>query len=178
MKKLIIISVILLYFVSGCKKDEDDPAPRSGTVTIDNSLKGDQFSGYYAFGFSFVLGNKISTIENPPPDITIDNGSAFDNLIFVNDNNIPSFFKAGEYADAASAGQAFKALTSATVTQWSGIGQSVKPNQVWLYRSDNEKYAKLLVISTKAEQRSDRDYAECTFEWDYQPDGTLTFPAN
>lgn len=175
MKRIVILSALLLYFISGCKK-EDGPAAVTGTVTINNNLKGDQYSGYYAYGFSFSVGRQVSTLDSPDPDVFIDNGSVYDNLIFVNNNNMPSFFKYGEYPDEASAIQAYKMLTSATVTQWVGIGQGVRPNQVWLYRSDNEHYSKLRVVNTKAEQRSDRDYAECTFEWDYQQDGTLTFP--
>lgn len=174
MKKIIAISVLLFYFILGCNKD-DGPAPQSGTITINNDLGGDQYTGYYAFGFSFVMGKKVSSLDNPPPDLIIDNGSTYDNLIFMNNNNNPSFYKFGEYADASTAEQAYKGLTSATVTQWSGIGDQVKPNQIWLYRTDSQHYAKLRVISTKAEDR-ERDYAECTFEWDYQPDGTLTFP--
>lgn len=174
MKKIIFISLFLLYAFSGCKKDEES-GKLSGTVTINNDLGGDQFTGYYALGFSFVLGKKVSTLESPPPDIIIDNGSTFENLIFMNNNNNPSFHKFGDYPDAAKAEQAYKSLTSATVSQWSGIGEQVKPNQIWLYRTDNKRYAKLRVISTQARDL-DRDFAECTFEWDYQPDGTLTFP--
>jgi len=53
----------------------------------------------------------------------------------------------------------------------------LKPNQIWLYRSGTERYAKIRIISTKLDITKDPDYAECTFEWVYQPDGTLTFPA-
>lgn len=179
MKSIVVVSSLLLIIIASCSK-EDESAPVSGTVTINNNLKGDQYTGYYAFGFNFVLGTQVSTIENPDPDISISNGSTYDQLIFVNNNNLPSFFKYGEYADEASASQAYNSLTSATVTQWSGIGTGVKPHQVWLYRSDNEHYAKLRVVSTKAEPaagNTNREFAECTFEWYYQPDGTLTFPA-
>jgi hypothetical protein len=179
MKNVAILSALLLIAVLSCKK-EDEQAPVSGTITINNNLKGDQYTGYYAYGFNFTLGKLVSTFNNPDPDISIENGSTYDQLIFVNNNNLPSFFKYGEYADEASAKQAYSSLTSATVTQWSDIGQGVKPNQVWLYRSDNEHYAKFRVISTRAEQGSEstnnRDFAECTLEWFYQPDGTLTFP--
>ena len=174
MKKIIVISVLLLYILSGCNKD-DDTAQLSGTVTINNDLGGDQYTGYYAFGFSFIMGKKVSSLDNPPPDIIIDNGSTYDNLIFMNNNNNPSFYKSGDYPDAASAEQAYNALTSATVTQWGGIGEQVRPHQIWLYRTDNQRYAKLRIVSTNARDL-ERDFAECTFEWDYQPDGTLTFP--
>jgi hypothetical protein len=66
---------------------------------------------------------------------------------------------------------------------WTDFADPVKPNQVWIYRSQGEKYAKIRIISTVNERRKDTsalrdsvDYAECTFEWVYQPDGTITFP--
>jgi hypothetical protein len=93
------------------------------------------------------------------------------------DNFKDSFYKYGVYGNATAAETAFKSLTSATVTQWQEIADTLKPNQIWLYRSGTEHYAKLRVISTVAEQRSNVAYGSCTFQWVYQPDGTLTFPA-
>jgi hypothetical protein len=70
----------------------------------------------------------------------------------------------------------FYNLTSFTVPEWKVWADSVMPNQIWIYRSGTEHYAKIRIISTVSETRSGHDYAECTFEWVYQPDGTLTFP--
>jgi hypothetical protein len=56
------------------------------------------------------------------------------------------------------------------------MGDSIRNNQIWIYRSGSENYSKFRIISTKSEPGNMRDYAECTFEWVYQPDGTLTFP--
>ncbi len=174
MKGIIILSVFILYFFPGCKKDNIPSI--SGTVTIDNSLAGDQFTGYYAFGFSFALAKKVPTNSSPPPDITIDNNGTLENLIFQANNLHESFYKAGEYPDATSAEQAFKNLISPVVSEWEALGDSVRSNQIWIYRSGNEHYSKLRVISTKSEQSDPRDFAECTFEWVYQKDGSLTFP--
>jgi hypothetical protein len=173
MKKIIIISLLILSFIHGCKKD--DQPPLSGTETINNDLFGTQ--PYYAIGFSFSLGEKLSTLNNPPPDITIDNDNDPQELIFEANNRNNSFFMEGEYASTSEAILAFNNLTSIDIqeSQWSGIGYHVRPNQIWIYRSGSEHYTKLRIISTKAESRSPRNYAECTFEWVYQPDGSLTF---
>jgi hypothetical protein len=61
------------------------------------------------------------------------------------------------------------------VTQWVVWADSLKPNQVWLYKSGNDHFSKLRIVSTVSEVRNNWNYAECTFEWVYQPDGTLTF---
>jgi hypothetical protein len=169
-KNLYIILFVLLAF-TGCKSDN----PKiSGEVTIDNMLYG---SGpYYALGFSFSSAKKISTLSNPEPDLTIDNDGSLGNLILQTNNYLNSFYKTGEFANESQASMVFNNLTSFSVTEWKVWADSIRPNQIWIYRSGTEHYAKIRIISTISETRLGRDYAECTFEWVYQPDGTLTFP--
>jgi hypothetical protein len=89
-----------------------------------------------------------------------------------------SFYKAGEFNDASSAETAYDNLKTGTVqpTEWEGLASPIKAYQVWIYRSGTNNYTKFRIISTISEVRSGKDYGECTFEWEYQPDGTLTFP--
>ncbi len=177
MKKIILILVLITVSLTGCKKDKTTPL--SGNATIDNNLYGDAETGYYAFGFSFVLAKKVSTAGNPPPDITIENGGTLENLILQATNLKNSFYKVGEFADASSSQQAFKNLTSLPVpplAEWTAWAYSIKPDQVWIYRSGTENYSKFRIISTILQSGVSRDFAECTFEWVYQPDGSLTFP--
>jgi hypothetical protein len=172
MKKFLLILLLLLNFLAGCKKHD---TPLSGTVTIDNNLYGT--GPYYAYGFSFVMAKTLSTLDkNPAPDISVDNGDIPGVLILQANNYLESFYKEGEYPDAATAEQAFKNLASAQVTQWKAMGEQIKSNQIWIYRSGTENYTKFRIISTKYETRIPRDFVECTFEWVYQPDGSLTFP--
>lgn len=177
MKRISIILLTIFLILTGCKKDKTPPL--SGTVSIDNNLEGNDKTGYYAYGFSFVLAKKVSTVDNPPPDITIDNDGTPANLLLQATNLLNSFYKAGEFADATAAQQAFKNLTSLTVPQlseWSEWAYLIKPNQIWIYRSGTEHFSKFRIISTNSEPRVPRDFAECTIEWVYQPDGSLTFP--
>lgn len=160
----------------GCRKNDN---PRlSGTDTIDNTLFGN--GPYYALGFSFSEAKKVSTLNDPGPDIALiadtDIDGTIRRLILQTENFKNSFFKVGKYPDASSAEVAFKNLTSASVSQWEEWGDSIKANQVWIFRSGTEHYAKFRIVNTVSEQRSGKAYAECTFEWVYQPDGSLTFP--
>jgi hypothetical protein len=169
---LSVILAFLLFIQVSCKKDKIPDT--SGIVTIDNTTQLAQT--YYVYGFLFSEAKKVSTLETPPPDITVDNNGT---NLFLQQNNLRySFYNAGEYTDAASAETAYNNLTSATVpeTDWVGLADPLKTNQVWIYRSGTTHYAKFRIISTIAEVRSGRNYAECTFEWEYQPNGTLTFP--
>ncbi len=167
-----IILIFLLFLQVSCKKDKIPET--SGTATIDNTTLLAQT--YYVYGFLFSEAKKVSTLDTPPPDITVDNDGT--NLLLQANNLRNSFYNAGEYNDAASAATAYNNLKSASVqeTAWTGLAYPLKVNQVWIYRSGTTNYAKFRIISTIAEVRSGRNYAECTFEWDYQPDGTLTFP--
>ena len=174
--KRYLIFILLTFLVAGCRKDKD--APLSGTFTIDNNLYGD--GPYYAFGFSFISAGKVSTLDDPPPDVTlVAVTDLYGNILKLNlqtTNFKSSFYKAGEYANASDARQAYDNLTSATVTQWEDDADAIEENQIWIFRSRNEKYAKVLITDTFSEERDIWPYAECTFNWAYQPDGTLTFP--
>jgi hypothetical protein len=172
MRKAALIVFIVLGFMPSCRKEE--AAKTSGIATIDNKLVFDNTKQtYFGYGFLFSKASIVSDLDNPKPDITIyTDGSTLSFQTEINNY----FAKAGEYADAASARAAFDKLTSANITQWEGFASPVLANQIWIYKSEDEHYAKVRVISVKSEVRDSRDYAECTFEWVYQPDGTLTFP--
>jgi len=168
-----ILPVLLLLMIS-CRKNDD--APLSGEATINNLLVFDNSrQTYIGYGFLFSEAKLVSTAENPKPDITVDSDGT--NLFFQTNNLNESFFQTGEYDNPASAGEAFNNLTAPVVTQWSEWADMIEANQIWIYRSGSEHYAKIRIISTISEVRDTRDYAECTFEWVYQPDGSLTFPA-
>ena len=164
---LILISMLLMV---SCKKD--DTIPTSGIATINNIT---EFSTtYYVYGFLFSEAKLVSTLDKPSPDITVDSDGT--NLLLQTNNFKNSFYLFGEYSDEAAAKAAFDKLATVNVTQWEGLAYPLEVNQIWIYRSGTEKYAKIRIISTVAELRSGRNYAECTFEWVYQPDGSLTFP--
>ncbi len=169
---LLFILLLSFFFQISCKKDEIPD--RSGIATIDNTRTLSQT--YYVYGFLFSEAKKVSTLDSPPPDITVDNDGT--NILLMADNLKDSFYKTGEYNDAASAENAFDNLISATVpeSEWIGMASPIKVNQIWIYRSGTDHYAKIRIISLIAEIRSGHPYAECKFEWAYQSDGSLTFP--
>ena len=177
--KLIILLLAISVFLTGCKKEEKPVY--SGTLTIDNVLSKD--TPYYGFGFSVPTGKKVSTLDSPLDVITVledhDVNYNVRKIFFSCSNFKDAFYKYGSYADAAAAELAFDNLTAFVPASWKELGDSVRSNQIWLFRTDEDKYAKIRVISTFTEKRPDMvfPYAECTFEWVYQPDGTQTFPA-
>jgi hypothetical protein len=176
MKGFYLIIFVVLFALIGCKKND---GPRlSGIDIIDNTLHGT--GPYYANGFSFTSGKKLSTLNIPPPDITIEADIAVDgsirNLYFSTNNFDNSFYLYGVYTDATQASQVFKSLTTFSITQWNPLGNNVIANQIWIFKTDIGTYAKFRIISTVGEMRNSIPFVECTFEWVYQPDGSLTFP--
>jgi hypothetical protein len=174
MKRTSFILLALFLLITACTKVE--PTPTSGTNTIDNTTY--QTTTYFVYGFSFSKAKLISTNTNPGPDITV--FVNIDNLPYrltlQSDNLRPSFFKVGDFADEDAAKSAFENLKTISVSQWQDMADPVAINQVWIYRSGNDTYAKIRIISTVNETRQLVNYGECTFQWVYQPDGSLTFP--
>lgn len=174
MRTRYFIILILLSILSGCRKD--DKPRTSGIDKIDNTLYGT--GPYYANGFLFSLAKKVSTLDNPAPDIVVDvnTDGLVNHLSFQANNFKDSFYKVKDYPDAAAAIIAFNNLKTVGAFQWKGIAEPINDNQVWVYRTGSERFAKIRIISTVIEKKDPRSYGECTFEWLYQPDGSLTFP--
>jgi hypothetical protein len=178
MKRFCTILLIVFLSFSGCRKNNGPIV--SGRITIDNTLYG---SGpYYALGFSVPTGKKVSTLSDPANVISVLSEPGQNSLVkrvyFGTRSLENSFYRYGEYANSTAAASAFKSLTSFLNPQWIEEGDTVRPNQIWLFRTWDEKYAKLRIIDTMTMNKPGMPfpYSECTFEWVYQPDGTLTFP--
>jgi hypothetical protein len=174
MKRTFFILLGVFICLSACTKVEKTPT--SGIQTIDNTTY--LSTTYYVYGFLFSRAKLVSTIEKPGPDIVLyvsKNNNLPARLTFQADNLKPSFYKVGDFADEASAISAFDNLKNVSVSQWSDMGDPVNPNQVWIYRSGSETYAKIRIISTINETRQSIAYGECKFRWVYQPDGSSTF---
>jgi hypothetical protein len=173
MKKIAFILLITAQFITACTKVE--PVRTSGVDKIDNIVY--QSTSYYSYGFSFSTAKLVSN-ENQVCDIVlfVNSDTPVRRLTFQTNNLKASFFKVGEFADEAAAIAAFDNLGTVSVTTWADWADPVLPNQIWLYRSGTDKYAKIRIKSTINEIRSTLPYGECTFQWVYQPDGSATFP--
>ncbi|MGB4292591.1 MAG: hypothetical protein WBJ37_06875 [Bacteroidales bacterium] len=179
MRPLFLFLVAVAVLLTGCRK-EDKPV-YSGIMTINNKIV-EKSPTYIIEGFHVPTGKKVFDLNNQRDIISV--SSAYDvylnplKIIFITNNFKNSFYRYGQYNDTKSAEDAFTALTEFTEPVWTDIGDSVRINQIWIYRTSDSRYAKLRIISTILEIRPDMKYpyAECTFEWVFQPDGTKTFP--
>ncbi len=174
MKLRLIPVLAVLLLMQGCGGDE---VPTSGTVTVTNELFG---SGpYYAMGFSFAAADLVSTLTEPY-DIIIQAGSLTTGgpiVAFLSANTLePSFALKGEYGTESAAISAFEALTSVGTASYIELAAPLKENQVWVVRTEAEKYAKIRIIQIDFDPTTPPYYASCQFEWVFQPDGSTQFP--
>ena len=174
MKYTFYILFIFVVVAAGCSKDED--IRTSGIDSIDNTVY--KSTTYYSYGFLFSAARKASTLESPGPDLTLylDTNQFSPALTFQSDNFLDSFFLFGNYSDETKAIAAFKSLIQVPQASWSGMAAPVTPNQIWIYRTAGEQYVKIRIVSTRLETRNNLPFAECTFEWVFQPDGSDSFP--
>ncbi|HPC98522.1 MAG TPA: hypothetical protein P5257_06340 [Bacteroidales bacterium] len=180
MKNKLWLPAFAIVFLTGCTK-ESGPV-YSGTMTINNKPVATTPT-YYTEGFHVPTGKKVADINNSRDIISV--ASVFGpadytpiKINFITNNFKNAFFRFGGYSSSQEAVASFNNLKQFTPPLWTELGDSVAANQIWLYRTDDDRYAKIRIISTLHEKRPDmpRPYAECTFEWVFQPDGTMTFP--
>lgn len=176
MKRLLFILLLFPSILSGCKKAET--IPTSGTDTIDNTIY-QNATTYYALGFSFSQAKKISNLADPGPDITLyvnQDNSASTRLTLMVNNFKRSYFKIGNFPNEAASIAAFNNLKTVGTYQWVDMADTINANQVWLYRTGRDQYAKFRIVSLINEIRNTKPYGDCTFQWVFQSDGSSTFP--
>lgn len=175
MRNLLYILTVLLLLIPGCKGGKD--IPLSGTVTIDNTIYGT--TNFYGLGFNFTVAKTVSTIGNPEPDITVEEGIIYGGTVekaFFSANTLtPPFALYGTYSTESEAIAAFEALTSFGTMTWINFGSPLEVNQIWIVLTREGNYAKVRVKEVVLD--TEENYASCTFEWAFQPDGTKTFPS-
>jgi hypothetical protein len=175
MKRIFVIIILSTLLLAGCRK-EDTPRT-SGTDTIDTEIYHKTI--YYAYGFSFAKAGKAATTETPLPDFVlyVNTDTQTPRLTLETHNLKDSFSKVGDYPNATLAISAFKNFTTVVSVQWVEIADSVNANQIWLYRTNDDQYAKIRIVTIVNETRNSLPYGQITFEWFFQPDGSSVFLA-
>jgi hypothetical protein len=172
MKHSVVILVFVFVAIAGCTKDED--VRTSGTDTIDNLRY--QSTTWFTYGFLFSTAKLVSTEATPKPDITVDTASVPRPNAYLQGSVNSSFFKYGSYNDEASAMAAFNDLKQVDATQWEDWANPIMKNDIWIFRSTDEKYTKIRIVDLKQQKLQGVPVTEVTFQWVHQPDGSLMFP--
>lgn len=177
MNKIIFLLGFLFLLFYSCDSTEPTIEDKSDEVTINNGKN----------GFSFSYGSSIpvpDTTNNIIPDIIIfvrldDNGTVL-GVFFGSDTLRPAFNLIKEFSNIDSAKTFFYDLSEVPDSNYQDLALPVKAYQIWAVKTHDNKYGKILIISTDAYEYSPspgfRSYhLEATFKWKYQPNGSRNF---
>lgn len=177
MRKILFI-ILSFSILAACSKD-DDKVKTNGEVVLSSQLI---FNGtsYTTEGFIIHEAKKVKygLGLTPYPDLVLENiidvnSSDVIGANLVSPQNDEAFYKAGEYADLADAEIAFENIVDAGSSSLTPTAPAVKANQIYVFKTRGNKYAKLLIRDYKISPA--KDYVEITIKWVYQPSGETTF---
>lgn len=177
--RAVIIILLLPVLIVACRSSRPDTR---GVITLSSRIL-PSGQAYYAMGFSFATASKMRTDAKVFPDIVLrDETDASGDITNVFFEGAPGFSYMpfsyhGSYADEDAASEAFLALRKPEALSyvWQQMAKPLMGNQIWLFRTSDEKYAKLRIIRIEKFRGDIAPWAECTFEWVFQPDGSFSF---
>ncbi len=178
MRKISAVLVILTGICFACEKKEDPKY--SGEIILSSELMlSDQLHSYY--GFNFEDGTDIHLFAAQQYSTR----SVAIHIIFQQNvgvtlqssNQDDAFHKNGDFATAADAETFFNSYSEVTAQGFQGLADNVEVNQVWTIKTAANKYAKIWIKDIQLKTGGAlSDYVELTIRYQYQPDGTKTFP--
>ena len=177
MRKIALL-LILPLFILGC--DKKNKTKTSGEVSLNSELilVGETYS---VPGFSF----ESASVElyNPAGGTTIPDIFALPEVqnnvysaYFDTQNTYPSFALVGVFDSSTEAQDFYTNYKQVDVNNYTGLAKPVLKNQVWVFKTRNDNYAKLLILKVDAYLKDTEAFAEVTFKWVYQPDASTVLP--
>lgn len=177
--KKILIYILSITTLFSCSK-EDEKAPTSGETTLSSRIFQADVNPYVE-GFSFELGKKVSynLTASPVPDIVIEKSidlqGAISGANLSSPKNDAGFYMAGEFDNLTEAEAFFDNLKDIGTGIHSPSVKQVAANQVYIFKSRSNTYAKILIKNIHLTPDVSLGYADVTFQWVYQPNGEKTF---
>jgi len=187
-------SLLLILGALSCSDQEctcpEPTVPLSGRAVIDASVRVDQQGHLYSEGFSFSRGAPV-TLQNSQ-GIAIDFFLAystgvsgeFQGYMLGEPTFSPRFFHVGYAGTLEEARALFQSTTCVPDdAHFEKIAGTVGPYDVWVVKTHDGKFGKILIVdaffcSTEHDSAGiavERSYAEITFDWQYQPNGSRCF---
>jgi hypothetical protein len=174
MKNLILIILSILLCIS-CKKDKTEVKTTGDIIVSSKILGGD--TNYYVEGFSFEKGAtmKYSLTSGTKPDIVLENNLEENSANIVSPSNNEAFFLADEFESLEAAQTYYDNLKDFSNATFIAKATNIKAFQVYIFQTLTGKYAKFLIKDLKVFTEPSA-YVEISIEWNFQPDGSTTFP--
>jgi hypothetical protein len=138
-----------------------------------------------ATGFSFSAGGIITmpNAQNRKPDFMVAVWTNVDGAVlgtFFGASAQEVFRLMGHFNTLDSAQTFFQNLIDVPGGSYDFVALPVEKNQVWIVKTREGRYGKILIRNTLAYNDTSHlplhnSYAEATFDWIYQPNGTSRF---
>ena len=177
MRKISAVLAILIGICFSCEKKED-PQYRGEFILSSELMLSDQLHSYYGFAFEDGQISIYSPLSSVQPDLAAIH-LIFNQVITVtlqSSNQIDAFYKNGEFQSAGEAEAFFNGYAEVTANNFQSQGDNIIINQVWTVQTASKKFAKIWIKDSQIKTGTLSDYVELTVKYQYQPDGTKTFP--
>lgn len=177
--KIKLLYIVILFTLFSCSKEDSKPST-SGEILLSSQIIGDQTS-YHSEGFSFETAKKVkySLTSSSVPDILIERFINIQGEVIggnlTSPKNEAAFYKAGEFSSLTEAETYFNQLLSFTASTFTPTMQNIQPNQVYIFQSRSNKYAKILIKSVNIIEGVPSKNSQVTIQWAYQPNGEKAF---
>ncbi|RLD36677.1 MAG: hypothetical protein DRI73_00225 [Bacteroidetes bacterium] len=180
MKKTIFILILAAIIINGCNKNDNDKTSGENSLNSELILSGQTYSiqGFSFESGSVILYNPASSTSIPDifalPDTDPQNNEV--TAYLDTENPFESFALAGTFPTSGEALDFYNNYKEVKVSTYVSFAKPVLENQVWVFKTRNNKYAKMLIMKVNTSIKNQEPYAEVTFKWAYQPDGSTIFP--
>ncbi len=178
MRKISAVLVILIGICFSCEKKED-PKYKGEFILSSELLQADPSWSFYGFTFEDGQIKLYPAGSSVWPDLSVTYNDFNPDTIVItleSSNQEDAFHKNGDFSSTAEAENFFNSYLEVTTNNFKALADTVKVNQIWTVKTALDKFAKIWIKDSQIKTGTLSDYIELTIKYQYQPDGTKTFP--
>jgi hypothetical protein len=175
MRKIGAVLIILIGICYSCEKKEDPKY--SGEFILSSELLADDPSWSF-YGFTFEDGQikLYPAASSIRPDLSVTYNDFNQQVSLESSDLDEAFYKNGDFGNAGAAENFFNNYLEITANNFKALADMVEVNQVWTVRTSSKKFAKIWIKDSQFNTGTQSDFVKLTIKYQYQPDGTKTFP--
>lgn len=175
MRKISAVLVILTGICFACEKKEEPKY--SGEFILSSELVADDPSWSF-YGFTFEDGQikLYPAASSVRPDLSVTYNNFNQEISLESSDLDEAFHKNGNFANAGAAESFFNSYLEVTANNFEALANMVEVNQVWTVQTASKKFAKIWIKNIEINTGTNGDYVKLIIRYQYQPDGTKTFP--
>ena len=157
MKNILKYSIIgMLLILTSCDKENNSP---------DYTLDSESHKGFLFENLKIV---DIQNSSNLIPDFIVSVQISESGVVlspFMSHPNLENRFVLSEEFESSDSAQTyFDKYSKPENKPFQNFALNIKPNQIWLIKTNTGEYGKILVLKTKATNSNNKPFAEMTFK--------------